>query len=112
MIPVSTAGTACSVSHCTVVALWYQVESRASAAKFGKRVASTCPRRSMSDPDESSLKTITTTDVRDFTAMDLACASSGKTSFDTGELKRKRARKTSGAGARNVRNVRIAPARR
>ena len=34
-IPVRTAGTATSVSHCTVVALRNQVDRRASAAKFG-----------------------------------------------------------------------------
>jgi hypothetical protein len=34
-IPVRIAGVATSVSHCTVVALRYQVEVHASAAKFG-----------------------------------------------------------------------------
>ncbi len=38
--PLSTEGTATSVSQYVVVALRYQVESPASSAKFGKRTAS------------------------------------------------------------------------
>src|SRR6266511_939529 len=84
-LPSSSDGTACSVCGCTVVALRNHVASRASAPRFGKRTASTWPRRSISEPEDSSSKTITTTDVRDFTETDFACACSGKTSFEAGD---------------------------
>src|ERR671924_1241447 len=102
--PVRMAGTAPTVSQKTVDALRYQVASRASAAKFGNRPASIRPLRFIRVVVLSSSKTTTTTGVLEPT---VAACTSGvwtKTSFVTGESKRKSPRKRSGAAARTERN--------
>ena len=86
----------------TVVAFLNHVESPASDAKLGQRARSIRPFRSISDAVENSSNTTRTTGVFDFTATFVASAVSSEMSFSTGEPNRNSARKTSGAGARNV----------
>ena len=65
----------------------------ASEAKFGKRTASTCCARFISETVGNSSNTTTTTPVCASHGDGFASAFSGKTSFDTGESKRNSARK-------------------
>ena len=106
------AGTAFSVCAWTVVASRYQLDCRASAAKFGKRSASSRRFASISPAGLNSSSTSSTTGVLERTAAVRTATSSTKTSLDTEVVNRKSRRKTSGAGASTVRNVGTSRVRR
>ena len=85
--PVSSAGTARSVKSATVLALRYQVESRAKLAKAGKRSALIRRSGPIRAEPESSSKKITTTGVwPGMWTFEASTSFPGSTSFDTGEI--------------------------
>jgi hypothetical protein len=110
--PVSCAGTAAAVESLTVVALRYQVDSRASRAKFGNSSASILPSASASVDCGSSSSTTRTigTSERDGPAT-APSAALGNTRPRTGETTRNRSSTTSGAGESTVTNERTPEAR-
>ena len=110
--PVSCAGTAAAVESLTVVALRYQVDSRASRAKFGNSSASILPSASASVDCGSSSSTTRTigTAERDGPAT-APPAGLGNTRPRTGETTRNRSSTISGAGESTVTNERTPEAR-
>jgi hypothetical protein len=99
------------VSAYSVVALRYQVESRASDAKFGNRFASIFSFPSIRLTVLSSSNTSRTTLVRDSKSAACTTGVDWKIRSDACDAKRNSATNTRGTGARTLRTDRIAPAR-
>src|SRR4051794_39478798 len=109
--PLRIAGTASVVLSETVVALRYQVASRARRPNAGKRFASIVSPGPISEiAGSSSTTTRTTGGVGAGPAAD-ATAAAGRSSPAIGEKMRNSARKTSGAGPSTVRTDRTGAAR-
>ncbi len=110
--PVSCAGTASVVRSSTVVALRYQVDSRASRAKFGNSPASILPPASASVLCGSSSSTTCTIGVCERAGPATAPpASLGNSRPRTGDTTRNRSSTISGAGESTVTKDRTPAAR-
>ena len=110
--PVSCAGTASAVRSSTVVALRYQVASRAKRARFGNSAASTVPSPASIVVSGSSSMTTCTIGVEERAGPATEpTASPGSTSSRTGEPSRKSSTTTTGAGESMVRKERAGAAR-